>query len=262
MDRIADRLRLPTPIAGKVPEVTIAFWVAKIMTTGMGEDTSDFFVHSIGPIVSVMAGFAAFVFALWLQLHARSYRAWVYWFAIVMVSVFGTMAADVVHIGLGVPYVASSSFFLLALIGIFVVWHRVEGTLSIDSITTRRRELFYWATILTTFALGTAAGDMTAHTLAWGFAWSGVLFGVLFFVPGLVYLVVRLDAVLAFWISYVITRPFGASFADWFGAQRRLGGLGFGFGTVAIVLSVAIIGMVRVLQMQDVSRLRLQKVSA
>ena len=237
------KLRFPTPLANKVPEITFAFWITKILSTGMGEDTSDFFVHKIGPNVSVILGLLVLLVSLYFQFQTQSYRPWIYWSAVVMVSVFGTMAADVVHIGLGVPYLYSTIFFFLVLCAIFYVWNKVEGTLSIDSINTQRREIFYWATILATFALGTAAGDMTARTLNWGFLLSGILFGIAFFIPGLAFLAVRKQAILAFWLSYIITRPFGASFADWFGADKAKGGLGYGFGTVSIILTLAIVGM-------------------
>lgn len=236
--------RFPEPIASKVPEITVAFWVIKILSTGMGEDTSDFLVRQFGKAPAVVVGFVALVFALTLQFKAERYHRWIYWFAVVMVSVFGTMAADVLHLGLGIPYLVSTIFFLLLLVFVFWMWNRVEGTLSIDSITTRRREFFYWATVLTTFALGTAAGDMTAHTLKWGFFLSGVAFGVAFALPGLAYFVFKFSPILAFWISYIITRPFGASFADWIGAEKVRGGLGYGFGKTAIVLSICIILMV------------------
>ena len=142
----------------RVPEVTIYFWIAKVLTTGMGETTSDFLVHRISPLVAVAFGALGLAVALALQLALRRYVAWAYWFAVVMVSVFGTMAADAVHIGLGIPYLVSTLFFVVALAVIFALWYASERTLSIHSIRTRRRELFYWATVLATFALGTAVG--------------------------------------------------------------------------------------------------------
>jgi len=207
----------------------------------MGEDTSDYLVKQFGKAPAVVTGLAILMGGLYLQLKATRYHKWIYWFAVVMVSVFGTMAADVLHLGLGIPYVASSTFFFIALLVIFWLWKRSEGTLSIDSVSTVNRELFYWATVITTFALGTAAGDMTAHTFNWGFLNSGIIFGVLFFVPGMLYLIFKFDALLAFWFSYVITRPFGASFADWFGADKIKGGQGYGFGKTALILTLLII---------------------
>src|SRR5215475_1185581 len=153
----------------KVPEVTAYFWIVKALTTAMGESTSDFLVHSLVPEVAVVLGGIAFCVALYLQFVKDRYVPWAYWLAVAMVGVFGTMAADVLHVGLGVPYLVSTIFYALVLAAVFRTWYRMEGTLSIHSITTPRRELFYWAAVLATFALGTAAGDMTAHTLGIGY---------------------------------------------------------------------------------------------
>ena len=155
------------------------------------------------------------VAALVLQFSVRRYVAWIYWLAVVMVAIFGTMAADILHIGLGVPYIVSTTFFVLTLATIFVVWYLTEKTLSIHSITTRRREMFYWATVMATFALGTAAGDMTAITLHLGYFSSGVMFAILFAITALAYWLVKLNGIIAFWLAYILTRPLGASFADW-----------------------------------------------
>lgn len=232
------------PVGSKVPEITLGFWIIKILSTGMGEDASDFLVKQFGKAPAVGTGLVALSVGLYIQFRYRSYNRWIYWFAVAMVSLFGTMAADVLHLGLGVPYLVSTIFFTVVLVAVFWVWYRVEGTLSIESISTTRREFFYWLTVLTTFALGTAAGDMTARTLNWGYLLSGVIFGFVFFLPGLGYLVFKYNPVLAFWFSYIITRPFGASFADWIGADKVRGGLGHGFGKTALVLAALIVIMV------------------
>jgi len=151
------------------------------------------------------------------------------------------MAADVVHIVLGVPYIVSTVVFAIALTVIFVIWHRTEKTLSIHSIYTPRRELFYWLAVVTTFALGTAAGDMTAITFNLGYLASGILFAILFAIPLVAHRLLGLNEVLAFWAAYVMTRPLGASFADWFGRPPNLGGIGFGTGLTTIVLAILII---------------------
>ena len=158
-----------------------------------------------------------------------------------MVAVFGTMAADVLHVEFGVPYIASSIFFAILLAVVFWLWSRVEPTLSIHSIATTRRELFYWAAVLATFAMGTALGDLLAYTFKLGFLSAGIVFAVLFALPGLAYLGLRINGILAFWASYVMTRPLGASFADWTGKSRRAGGIGVGDGSTAFVLVVLII---------------------
>jgi uncharacterized membrane-anchored protein len=230
--------------ARKVPDVTIYFWVIKLLTTGMGETTSDYLVYHINPYLAVALGGIGLVGALALQLIVRRYIAWVYWLTAVMVAIFGTMAADVVHIVLGVPYVDSTVFFALALAVIFLCWFASEKTLSIHSIYTLRRELFYWAAIMATFALGTAAGDMTASTLGLGYFASGLLFTALFLLPALGYWRFRLNAIFAFWFAYIMTRPLGASFADWLGKPRSFTGLGLGTGLISLILAALIIGIV------------------
>ena len=227
-----------------VPEVTVLFWVAKVLTTGMGETASDFLAHHLDPVVAGGLGAVGLVAALALQLRARRYVPWVYWLAVAMVSVFGTMAADVVHVILGIPYAVSTVVFVLTLAAVFAVWRRTEGTLSIHSITTRRRELFYWTTVLTTFALGTAAGDLTATTLHLGYLASGVLFAVVIAVPAIAHWKLGLGAVSAFWFAYIVTRPLGASFADWMGVPASRRGLGWGTGPVTLALAVLIVGVV------------------
>ncbi len=228
----------------KVPEVTVYFWIIKLLTTALGESASDSLVNYLNPIIAVALGGIGLVVALILQLAVRRYVAWIYWLAVVMVAIFGTMAADVVHIGLGIPYLISTVFFTVALAIIFVVWYANEKTLSIHSIYTRRRELFYWATVITTFALGTATGDMTATTLGLGYFSSGVLFAVLIALPALGYWLFGLNEIVAFWFAYIVTRPLGASFADWMGRPSSLGGIGLGRGQVSLGLAILIISFV------------------
>jgi uncharacterized membrane-anchored protein len=228
----------------KVPKVTLFFWVIKVLTTAMGEATSDFLVRVIDPPVAVAIGAIALVLALILQFWVRRYIAGVYWLAVAMVAVFGTMAADTLHVGLGVPYIVSTTLFAVALAIIFVLWYTVEKTLSIHRILTRRREGFYWATVLATFALGTAAGDMTASTVHLGYLVSGLVFAVLIAIPAVGYRMLHWNEVFSFWLAYILTRPLGASFADWFGKSPSIGGLGFGDGRVALTLTVLIIGLV------------------
>jgi uncharacterized membrane-anchored protein len=151
------------------------------------------------------------------------------------------MAADVTHIVFGVPYLASTLAFGAVVACLLLVWHRAEGTLAIHTITTRRRELFYWATVSATFALGTAAGDLTATTLKLGYLASGVLFALAIAVPAAAHRFLRMDGVLAFWIAYVLTRPLGASFADWIAVSPARGGLDLGTGPITLVLLAAIV---------------------
>ncbi|QMU71197.1 hypothetical protein [Streptacidiphilus sp. P02-A3a] len=231
------------PLAAKVPEITALFWVVKILTTGMGEATSDFLANGNLAVAGVV-GFGLFCFALWLQFRVRRYHSAVYWLAAVSVAVFGTMAADGLHVGLGVPYVGTVTLYAVFLIVVLVTWYRSEGTLSIHSITTRRREVFYWCTVLATFALGTALGDFAAVTLNLGFLDSGLAFVALIAVPLLAWWKLGMNSILAFWFAYVVTRPLGASFADYLGKPKSIGGVGFGDGTVAAAASVVIIALV------------------
>jgi uncharacterized membrane-anchored protein len=233
----------PAPLAAKVPKITVLFWILKVLTTGMGEAASDF-LAGVNIAAAIAVGLLGLLGALWLQLRTRRYVAPVYWLAVAMVAVFGTMAADGVHL-VGLPYWLSTVFYSLVVVALFLVWHRNEGTLSIHSITTRRRELFYWATVLATFALGTAAGDLTADSMGLGFLASGLIFGLVIAVPAVARWRFRLNAAVAFWAAYVVTRPLGASFADWFGKPPSHGaGLGFGDGTVTAVSAAAIIALV------------------
>jgi uncharacterized membrane-anchored protein len=227
--------------SSKVPRVTPVFWFLKILTTAMGEATSDYFVNRFNPEVAVLATGVVFFVVLWWQLRATTYRATTYWAAIVMVSVFGTMCADVVHVAFHVPYIVSALCFSVALIAVFVWWHHVEGTLSIHSITSTRRELFYFLTVTVAFALGTAVGDLTAFTFHFGFFGSGFLYAGLISLPLLAFAVARRHTILLFWIAYVLTRPLGASFADAMGKPRSVGGLGWGSGTVSLSLSALIV---------------------
>ncbi len=238
------RTWLTTKGALRVPEVTVAFWVIKGLSTGMGEATSDYLVHAMAPVLAVLLGFAGFVLALVLQFKMARYVAWTYWFAVVMVGTFGTMAADVLHVGLGVPYTASTVFYAFVLLAVFITWLRTERTLSIHSIDTPRREAFYWAAVVATFAMGTALGDFTAYTLHLGYLTSAVLFAGIIMIPALGFRWLGWNAVFSFWFAYVITRPLGASIADSVGKPETSGGFGLGAGPVALVLGALILGMV------------------
>jgi uncharacterized membrane-anchored protein len=246
--------------SSKVPRtITPVFWGLKVLTTAMGEATSDYFVNRFDPRAAVACTAVVFVAVLWWQLRSTTYGTVNYWSAVVMVSVFGTMCADVVHVEFGVPYVVSASNFALALALLFWWWFRVEGTLSIHSIVTTRRELFYWGTVTVAFALGTAVGDFTATVAKLGYFSSGLLFTGLIVLPALGYLIWRLNAVLMFWIAYVLTRPLGASFADWMGKPRIVGGLGWGSGNVALTLTSVIVVAVATLALFETRQGREQR---
>lgn len=228
----------------KVPELTILFWIVKVLTTALGESTSDWSVHTVDPVVAVAFGFVAFLAALALQFAVSRYWAPTYWLAVTMVAVFGTMAADVLHIRFGVPYEWSSVLFAFLTAAVFVAWYATEGTLSIHSVVTPRRELFYWLTVSATFAMGTALGDFTATTLHLGYGWSIVLFGGLIAVPAVAWRLLGAHEVLLFWVAYTLTRPLGASIADYLGKPHVVGGRGYGDGPVALVLALLIVGFV------------------
>lgn len=221
-------------LAVKVPEITVVFWVLKLLTTGMGEAMSDY-AGSVSTTFGAVVITGGFALAMWLQLRRDAYYAPCYWFAVMMVAVFGTMAADGIHADAGIPYAISTPAFALVTAGVFALWHRSEGTLSIHSIDTRRRELFYWAAVLGTFALGTAAGDLTASSLSLGFLHSVFLFGGIILIPAIGWWRLGMNAIAAFWFAYVLTRPLGASFADWFSKSHALTGLGLGDGTVSLI---------------------------
>jgi len=232
------------PVAPKVPTIGVLFWVIKILTTGMGEAASDFMAKAFLPLAALV-GLFGFWYALKRQFRAERYEAGTYWFAVAMVAVFGTMAADAIHILFFLPYPVTTTLYAAATAGVLIVWYRSEGTLSIHSITTVRRETFYWTTVLATFALGTAVGDLTAATLHLGFFASGLLFTGAIVVPAIGWRFFNLNPVVAFWTAYVLTRPLGASFADWLGKPHTFhGGLGLGDGPVTGAACVLIVGCV------------------
>jgi uncharacterized membrane-anchored protein len=226
-----------------VPEITVYFWVIKALSTAMGEGTSDYLVHQFNPVVAVGLGFVGFCVALALQFTRHRYLAWSYWLAVVGVGVFGTMAADVLHVGLHVPYIASSILYAVVLAAVFVVWQRTEKTLSIHTIDTPRREAFYWAAVVATFAMGTALGDLTASTLHLGYGISMALFAGIILVPAIGFRWFGWNAIFTFWFAYVVTRPLGASFADGFSKPTN-GGLNLGDGAVSAIALVVFIALV------------------
>jgi uncharacterized membrane-anchored protein len=238
----------------KVPaQITVWFWLTKILSTGAGEAIADWMNLRHGPVFAGAVGSVILVVALILQFASRRYTTWIYWFAVFAVAIFGTLAADGLHIQLHVPYQDSTAFYAVCLAVIFLAWYLTERTLSIHSISTWRREAFYWATVLATFALGTALGDYTATTLHLGYFSSGVLFTVVILIP-LVAWRLGLNPVLAFWAAYTATRPLGASFADWMGVSTKLGGLNMGRGPVSVVLTLPIIALVAYMAVSKVDK--------
>jgi uncharacterized membrane-anchored protein len=233
-----DRL-FPDPRAAKVPEIIFLFWVVKILTTAGGEATSDY-LKTWGNIGGGGTEVALFLIGLGLQFGTRRYRAPAYWFLAYAIAIFGTGVSDFLHLDVHIPYAGTTILWAVVLAAVFLVWHRMEGTLSIHSITTRRRECFYWATVFATFALGTALGDFTANALGLGYLASGILFGVVILIPALAWRQLSLNDVMAFWAAYVVTRPLGASFADYISKPTYNSGIGFRDGPTAFVFTVAV----------------------
>ena len=233
--------------APKVPDVLVAFWVIKLLTTGIGETASDF-MGTRSLVLAGIVGVGGFFAALVWQLRSDAYHPVRYWVTVLFVAIFGTMIADGPHVALGTPYYVDSAIYLVLLTGLLLWWQRSEGSLDIHSITSARRERFYWGTVLMTFGLGTALGDTTAENLHLGYGWSVVIFGSLILVPFVAW---RLgaSAVVCFWAAYSLTRPLGASIADGLAVSRAHGGLGWTTGTVTalgLVLFALLVGSVAV----------------
>jgi uncharacterized membrane-anchored protein len=237
-----------TEAAVRVPAMTVAFWVTMGLVAGMAESGSDFLVHQMVPVVAVVISGIGLLAVLVLQFAAGRYVPWVYWLAVALVGLFGSVAANALQVGPGVPPLLTTALFAAVLAGLFTAWRASEPTVSIHSICTSRREGFYWAVVMGTFGLGTAAGDVTAVTLDLGYLTSGLIFAV---VVGLTVLARRwlgLDAILAFWLTYLGTRLLGASLADWIAVSQARGGLDLGSGPVSLVLAVVIAGFVAYLK--------------
>ena len=235
----------PDPLAAKVPEITVMFWVVKLLTTAAGEAVSDYL--GLGNVlVGAVVELGLLVIGLVWQFRVRRYTAASYWFLAYAIAVFGTGASDTLHQVLGLPYAATSVLWALVLAGVFIAWYRSERTLSIHSIVTRRREMFYWSTVFATFALGTAVGDFTAMSLGLGYLSSVVLFLGAIVVPAVGW-GLGLNAVVAFWWAYVLTRPLGASVADYLSKSHALSGAGFGDGPTALTATLAVAAAVTVL---------------
>jgi uncharacterized membrane-anchored protein len=238
-DRTLVDVIAPEPLAAKVPEITFLFWVVKILTTCGGEAVSDYLAlgnRLVGGVVEV----GLMAIALVWQFRTRRYTAAAYWFLAYAIAIFGTGVSDALHLFVGVPYGGTTLLWAMVLALVFWLWYRSEGTLSIHSIITRRRETYYWAVVFATFALGTALGDFTATVLGLGYLASGIMFFFIILIPAVFWSRFGLNAVAAFWFAYVVTRPLGASFADYLGRRHSLSGLGLGSGRVAVVVAVLV----------------------
>jgi uncharacterized membrane-anchored protein len=229
----------------KVPEVTAIFWIIKILSTTVGETGADYLAVHVGlgatVTAAIMTGLLAV--ALILQLRARSYVPWIYWLTVVLVSVVGTQITDLLTDKLEISLYISTAAFACALAATFAIWYSVERTLSIHTIVTTRRELFYWAAILFTFALGTAAGDLATEALGLGFQLGVVAFGALIALIATAYNL-GANPVLTFWLAYILTRPLGASLGDLLSQSRGYGGVGLGTIYTSIAFLTVIVALV------------------
>jgi len=229
----------------KVPEVTAIFWIIKIMSTTVGETGADYLAVHVGLGATVTAAIMACLLAvaLILQLRARSYIPWIYWLTVVLVSVVGTQITDLLTDKLEISLYLSTAAFACALAATFAIWYSVERTLSIHTIVTTRRELFYWAAILFTFALGTAAGDLATEALGLGFQLGVIAFGALIALIATAYYL-GANPVLTFWLAYILTRPLGASLGDLLSQSRGYGGVGLGTIYTSIAFLTVIVALV------------------
>ena len=230
----------------KVPEVTFLFWVVKVFSTTIGETGADYLNGDLGFGLTgtTAVSFALLAVALFFQMRSRRYIPGLYWLVVVLISVTGTLITDNLTDALGVSLWTSTIVFSVILAVIFITWFVKEKTLSVHTITTRSRESFYWLAILFTFALGTAAGDLFGDELGLGFALSGLIFAAAIAVVTGAHYFFKLNAVFAFWAAYVLTRPLGASFADWLSQSHKHGGLGLGTQMTSLVFLLGIIAIV------------------
>ena len=241
----------------KVPEITLYFWVIKILATTVGETAADYLNSTIGiGLTGTTLIMTAFLIAsLIVQFSLRLYVPFVYWLSVVLISVVGTLFSDnlVDNYGIGLP--TTTVAFALVLAVVFALWYRSERTLSIHSIVTTRREGFYWLAVLFTFALGTSAGDLTAERLAVGYWQSAVLFGALIAATFVAHVRFRADAILTFWIAYILTRPLGASIGDYLSQPTADGGRGLGTTVTSVLFLVVILGVVIYLSITKADRI-------
>ena len=244
----------------KVPEITLAFWVVKIMSTTVGETCADYLAVNIGWGTAITGTVMAVLLfgALIIQLTSQRYFPSIYWLTVVLISIVGTQITDLLTDKLGVSLYLSTAVFSVALAAIFAIWYKSERTLSVHTIVTRRRELFYWGVILCTFALGTAAGDLATEALGWGFKVGVFVFGAAIGLVGIAYRF-GLNAVLAFWITYILTRPLGASLGDLLSQSTEYGGVGLGTVKTSIAFLSVIVTIVGFFSLKQNNILKLEK---
>lgn len=248
------------PLINKVPQVTLLFWIIKMMPTTVGETGADFLNFNLGfglTATSVMTGLLLAIFLV-MQIRSSRYTPWLYWSTVLLISVFGTLITDNLTDQLNVPLTTSTGVFSALLVTAFAAWHKVENTLSIHSIFTTRREVFYWSAILVTFALGTAAGDLVAEDMGIGYDHAVLLFGAVIAIIAFSHFILKANAILTFWIAYVLTRPLGASLGDLLSQPTSKGGLGLGTSLVNALFLLTIVTLVGYLTICQNRKLRKQ----
>lgn len=240
----------------KVPQVTIIFWLIKIMATTIGETGADYLILNLNfglAVTSYLMG-ALLIVGLAIQIKTKKYITWVYWSVVVLISIVGTLITDNLTDNFGVKLETTTILFSLSLIATFITWYISQKTLSIHTIFTVKREIFYWTAILFTFALGTAAGDLASESWGLGYAVSGLIFAGMIITVTISYYIFKMNAVLSFWLAYILTRPLGASLGDFLTQPKTNGGLALGTTNVSIIFFIIIIGLVTYLtfkQKQD-----------
>ncbi len=240
-------------MSNKVPNVTIFFWIIKILATTVGETAADFLSQRLhlGLVVTSFVMSAVFLIALFFQMRSRRYIRSVYWTVVVFISVVGTLVSDNLVDNLGIGLQTTTLAFSCILAVVFALWWFSERTLSVHAITTTKREAFYWAAILFTFALGTSGGDLVSESFKLGYPVAAVLFAAAIAATALAYYVLKIDGVLAFWIAYILTRPLGASLGDLLSQPVKDGGLGFGTTLTSLAFLSTIVGLVLYLTYQQ-----------
>jgi uncharacterized membrane-anchored protein len=230
----------------RVPNVTVDFWLIKLLAVTMGETAADYLAVNLGLGLTttsiIMTG--VLVVALALQFAQKRYVPWAYWLSVVLVSIVGTLVTDNLTDNFGVALATSTMLFTGLLAATFAIWYAAEGTLSIHKVFTTRREIFYWLAILFTFALGTAAGDLVAEHYSFGYLTTGLLFLGVIAAIAFAYYVLKVNAILAFWLAYIFTRPLGASFGDLLSQPIEYGGLGLGTILTSAIFLLCIAGLV------------------
>jgi uncharacterized membrane-anchored protein len=240
-------------LINRVPEVTLVFWILKILATTVGETAADVLstTFKLGTVVTSYVMAVLLLISLAFQLRAKRYVPPIYWIVVVFISVVGTLISDNLVDNLGVPLATTSLIFTVALVAVFVFWYLSEKTLSVHTIYTVRRELFYWAAILFTFSLGTSAGDLLSERLGLGYPLSAVMFAAAIAVIYLTYRVKVINEVLAFWLAYILTRPLGASIGDLLTQEKDAGGLGLGTIPISVACLLGIVVGVFYLSRQE-----------